>query len=42
MNHGGIYLGGGIFLHHLEKRLSVAEGLIQYRGKSWVWLRHAG
>jgi cell wall-associated NlpC family hydrolase len=39
-NHAGIYLGGGIALHHLQERLSAREGLNRWAPRVNRWLRH--
>jgi proteasome lid subunit RPN8/RPN11 len=42
-NHAGIYLGGGLALHHLQNRLSRREPIHQWARKSVThWLRYVG
>ncbi|MGE0256802.1 MAG: C40 family peptidase [Alphaproteobacteria bacterium] len=40
-HHGGIWLGHGLILHHLERRLSRREPLGGWRKFVTHWLRHA-
>lgn len=39
-NHGGIYVGNGLILHHLEGRLSREEPIIGWAKFVRHWLRH--
>lgn len=39
-NHGGIYVGGGLLLHHLADRLSRHEPIIGWAKHVRMWLRH--
>jgi|GEM_PF-102129 len=41
-NHGGIYLGDGLGLHHLQWQLSKRENLHIWRRKITHWLRFVG
>ena len=42
-NHGGVYLGGGLALHHLQNRLSRREPIHQWSRKYVThWLRYTG
>lgn len=40
-NHGGIYVGNGLIMHHLEGRLSREEPIIGWAKFVRLWLRHA-
>lgn len=39
-NHGGIYIGNGLILHHLNKRLSRHDILGRYQKYISLWLRY--
>lgn len=39
-NHGGIYIGNGLILHHLNKRLSRHDILGRYAKYISLWLRY--
>lgn len=40
INHGGVYLGNGIIMHHLVRRLSRREPLGPWQKYATVWLRY--
>jgi len=42
LNHGGIYLGNGLGLHHLTTRLSRQESLPRWRKYIRKVLRYSG
>ena len=39
-NHAAIYIGGGLILHHLERRLSRVEPFVSWNRFLRAWLRH--
>lgn len=41
LNHGGIYLGKGLILHHLANSISRKSPIALWHGKIAVWLRYA-
>ena len=41
-NHGGIYVGNGLVLHHLERRLSRRDPIGPYSRYVTHWLRYVG
>jgi proteasome lid subunit RPN8/RPN11 len=41
-NHAGIYIGDGMMLHHLAKRVSRIEPIIHWMNSATHWLRRAG
>jgi len=40
-NHAAIYIGGGLMIHHLERRLSRVDPFLGWRRCVRAWLRHA-
>lgn len=41
-NHGGIYIGGGLALHHLHNRLSKRDPIHRWNKFVTHWLRYTG
>lgn len=41
-NHGGIYLGDGVILHHLHNRLSKRDTVHRWKKYITHWLRYTG